>query len=208
MLLNPRPTTPAWLATGLALAQLGCQGQPELASTDRLSGIPEPPPAVMTPEPEARPESTLPTADAMTNLPGARAVVEPSQANHSATDLLDDWGWRVHDFESLAERFEARPDWFVRVVGDSLSKVGFRSGDILAVRRNPDPRDGDIVVARIGDEVVVKRFCRRDENTVELQPESHNPEHEVIPITPHTVGFEVVGTVVGAVVGTRRESAE
>ena len=111
---------------------------------------------------------------------------------------------RLHDFDSLAERFEARPDWFVRVVGTSLSKVGFRSGDILAVKRNPDPRDGDIVVARIGDEVVVKRFCRKDADTIELQSESHDPEHQPIRITPHTDGFEVVGTVVGAVVGTRR----
>ena len=115
---------------------------------------------------------------------------------------------RLHDFDSLAERFEAPPDWFVRVEGDSLDKVGFRSGDVLAVQRNPNPRDGDIVVARIGDEVVVKRFSRPDEHTIELQPESHNPEHEVIRITPHTVGFEVVGTVVGAVVGTRRESTD
>ena len=46
---------------------------------------------------------------------------------------------RLHDFDSLAARFEARPDWFVRVSGDSLSKVGFHSGDILAVQRNPDP---------------------------------------------------------------------
>ena len=115
---------------------------------------------------------------------------------------------RLTDFDSFAAHFEARPDWFVRVEGDSLDKVGFRSGDVLAVKRNPEPRDGDIVVARIGDEVVVKRFCRTDPETIELQPESHNPEHKPISVTPNTIGFEIVGTVVGAVVGTRRESAE
>ena len=115
---------------------------------------------------------------------------------------------RVHDFDSLTERFEARPDWFVRCVGDSLDKVGFRSGDVLAVRRNPEPRNGDIVVARIGDEVVVKRFVRTDQHIIELQSESHNAEHKTIQITEDTVGFEVVGTVVGAIVGTRRESAD
>ena len=113
---------------------------------------------------------------------------------------------RLHDFDSFAEHFEARPDWFVRVMGDSLDKVGFRSGDVLAVKRNPDPRDGDIVVARIGDEIVVKRFCRTGPETIELQPESHNPEHKPIRITAKTVGFEIVGTVVGAVVGTRRDT--
>ena len=112
---------------------------------------------------------------------------------------------RLHDFDSFAERFESRPDWFVRVEGDSLDKVGFRTGDILAVRRDPEPRNGDIVVARIGDEVVVKRFYRKDLDVIELQPESHNPEHEVIRVDANTTGFAVVGTVVGAIVGTRRE---
>ena len=114
---------------------------------------------------------------------------------------------RLHDFDSFTHRFEARPDWFVPVEGDSLDRVGFRSGDILAVRRNPEPRNGDIVVARIGDEVVVKRFVRKDEH-IELQPESWNSEHEVIRVNEHTGGFEVVGTVVGGIVGARRESAE
>ena len=115
---------------------------------------------------------------------------------------------RLHDFDSLAAHWNAKPDWFVRVVGTSLSKIGFHTGDILAVRRNPDPRNGDIVVARIGDEVVVKRFVRPDEHTIELQSESHNPEHQTIRITKETDGFEVVGTVVGAIVGTRRETAD
>ena len=112
---------------------------------------------------------------------------------------------RLHDFDSFAEHFAAPPDLFVRVQGTSLDKVGYHSGDILAVKRNPDPRNGDIVVARIGDEVVVKRFSRTGEATVELQSESHNPEHGTIHIDAQTVGFEVVGTVVGAIVGTRAD---
>ena len=82
---------------------------------------------------------------------------------------------RLHDFDSLAEQWETRPDWFVRVIGTSMSKVGFHPGDVLAVTRNPDPRNGDIVVVRIGDEVVVKRFCRVNASTIELQSESHDP---------------------------------
>ena len=115
---------------------------------------------------------------------------------------------RLHDFDSLAARFESRPDWFVRVEGDSLDRLGYRSGDVLAVRQDPEPRTGELVVARIGNEVVVKRFCRTESGTIELQPDSHNPEHEVIPIDAATVDFEVIGTVVGAIVGTRRESTE
>ena len=108
----------------------------------------------------------------------------------------------------MARQFASRPDWLVRVEGDSLDKVGLRSGDILAVRRDPDPRNGDIVVVRIGEEVVGKRSSRTDEATIELQPESHNPEHKPIRITRETVGFEVAGAVVGAIVGTRLESPE
>ena len=113
---------------------------------------------------------------------------------------------RLHDFDSFAARFEATPDWFVKCVGDSLDKVGIRSGDVLAVRRNSEPRDGDLVVARIGEDVVVKRFRRTGPDTIELQPESHNPEHEPIQITPNTIDFQIVGTVVGAIVGTMRET--
>ena len=74
------------------------------------------------------------------------------------------------------------------------------------MRRNSEPRDKDIVVARIGEEVVVKRFRRTGRKTIELQPESHNPEHKPIRVTPNTVDFEIVGTVVGVIVGTRRET--
>ena len=113
---------------------------------------------------------------------------------------------RLHDFDSFSERFDAPPDWFVRVEGSSLDRLGYRSGDVLAVKRDPDPRNGDIVVARIGDEVVVKRFRRTGPKTIELHPESHNPDHKPMRVTPNTVDFEIVGTVVGAIVGTRRES--
>ena len=94
----------------------------------------------------------------------------------------------------------------MRVEGDSLDRVGFHSGDVLAVRRNSEPHDKDIVVARIGEEVVVKRYRRTGRKTIELQPDSHNPEHKAIRITPETIDFEIFGTVVGAIVGTKRES--
>ena len=114
---------------------------------------------------------------------------------------------RLHDFDSFAEHFESRPDWFVRVEGDSLDRLGYRSGDILAVRREPEPPDGALVVARIGVEVLVKLFRRTKTGTIELQPDSHNPEHEAIRIDATIVDFEVIGTVVGAIVGTRSECA-
>ena len=63
-------------------------------------------------------------------------------------------------------------------------------------------------MARNEEKVVVKRFCPKNEATIELQPEGYNPEHKPIRVTPDTVGFEAVGTVVGAVVGTSRERAQ
>ena len=111
---------------------------------------------------------------------------------------------RLNDLESVLAQFESRPNFFVRIEGDSLNKAGFASGDIVAVRKQPEARDGDIVLARIGDEVTLKRFARLDAEHVELQPVSTNPEHEAIEIGPGTDDAEIVGIVVGAIVGTRR----
>ena len=58
--------------------------------------------------------------------------------------------------------------------------------------------------ARIGSDVTLKRLQRIDAETVELQPVSTNPEHEPIEIGPTTADIEIVGVVVGAIVGTRR----
>ena len=111
---------------------------------------------------------------------------------------------RLHDFDSFVERFEARPDYFVRVRGDSLDRAGFRTGDIVAVRRQPEANDGDLVVARIGQEITLKRLRRIDDECVELEPESTNPEHESIRIDAQTDDVEIVGVIVGAVVGVPR----
>ena len=89
--------------------------------------------------------------------------------------------------------------------GDSmdLALAGFRSGDVVAVREGGDPRNGDVVIARIGEEITLKRFYRNPEN-VELQPISSNPEHGTIRVDSLS-DFEISGIVVGAIIGTRRE---
>ena len=66
------------------------------------------------------------------------------------------------------------------------------------------PNDGDIVLARIGPEGTLKRYERIDAETVELQPVSTNSEHKPIQVGPTTEDAEIVGIVVGAIVGTRR----
>ena len=111
---------------------------------------------------------------------------------------------RLHAFDSFVERFEARPDYFVRVRGDSLDRAGFRTGDIVAVRRQPEANDGDLVVARIGQEITLKRLRRIDDECLELEPESTNPKHRSIRIDAQTEDIEIVGVIVGAVVGVPR----
>ena len=111
---------------------------------------------------------------------------------------------RAPDFESGWTPFESKPDYFVRVKGDSLDRAGFTDGDVVAVRRNLEPSEGDLVVARFAQEVTLKRYHRESENVVELQPVSTNPEHQPIKIEADTEDSEIVGVVVGAMIGARR----
>ena len=111
---------------------------------------------------------------------------------------------RLNDLESIIGQFESRPDYFVRVEGDSLDAAGFASGDIVAVRKQPEANNGDIVLARIGQTATLKRYQRLNEDTVEFQPVSTNPEHEPICVDEHTADVAIVGVVVGAIIGTRR----
>ena len=69
--------------------------------------------------------------------------------------------------------FQRKPDYLLKVRGMSMRDVGIMDGDLLAVQQAKEAKNGQIVVARLGDEVTVKRF-RRLRNTIELLPE--NPD--------------------------------
>ena len=103
--------------------------------------------------------------------------------------------------EALARRIHPRADFYLVVRGDSMELLGYRSGDILAVQREPNPRRGDVVIARIGSEITVKCFHQVGKTEVELRPRSANSEHESIVIDEKTEDWEIVGVVVGAMVG-------
>ena len=62
-----------------------------------------------------------------------------------------------------AQRTHPRAEFYLVVRGDSMCSIGYKSGDILGVRRNREPRDGDIVIARIATEITVKCFRRIDD---------------------------------------------
>ncbi|MCG6871348.1 MAG: transcriptional repressor LexA [Gammaproteobacteria bacterium] len=73
--------------------------------------------------------------------------------------------------------FQKRADYLLRVRGMSMRDAGILDGDLLAVHRTPEAHNGQIVVARLDDEVTVKRFRQRGRQ-VELLPE--NPDFEPI----------------------------
>ena len=103
--------------------------------------------------------------------------------------------------DELARQIHPQADFYVVVRGDSMCSVGYRTGDIIAVTRTPDASEGDVVIARIGTEITLKCFHRPSPDRVELRPCSKNPEHCTIVIDEHTEDWEIVGVVVGAMIG-------
>ena len=98
-----------------------------------------------------------------------------------------------------ASMFPRRPDYLLRVRGMSMRDAGILDGDLLAVQRTKDAKNGQIVVARLGDEVTVKRF-RRVRGMIELIPE--NPEFQTIVVGPDSGDFELEGLAVGLIRNT------
>jgi repressor LexA len=89
--------------------------------------------------------------------------------------------------------FSARPDFLLKVRGWSMRDAGIMDGDYLAVKKVDSAKNGQIVVARIGDDVTVKRY-RKTGELVELLPE--NPDFKVIRVTPEDE-FALEGLAVG-----------
>jgi repressor LexA len=94
--------------------------------------------------------------------------------------------------------FQHKPDYLLKVRGMSMRDAGIMDGDLLAVQATKDAKNGQIVVARLGDEVTVKRF-RRNNNVIELHPE--NPDYQTIVVEPGEP-FEIEGLAVGLIRNT------
>ncbi|PUE48882.1 repressor LexA [Limnohabitans sp. 2KL-1] len=91
--------------------------------------------------------------------------------------------------------FSQQPDYLLRVRGMSMRDVGIMDGDLLAVKSTKDVRNGQIVVARLGDEVTVKRL-HKTATGIELLPE--NPDYPVILVHPGEP-FDIEGLAVGLI---------
>jgi len=92
--------------------------------------------------------------------------------------------------------FPRKPHYLLRVEGMSMQDAGILDGDLLAVHRTPEAHNGQIVVARVDDEVTVKRF-RRHGFLVRLLPE--NPDFEPIEIDLRRQELAIEGLGVGVI---------
>jgi len=92
--------------------------------------------------------------------------------------------------------FTPRADYLLRVRGMSMRDAGILEGDLLAVHKTDEARSGQIVVARLGDEVTVKRLRRRGHA---VQLEAENPEFAAIELDLRRETLAIEGIAVGVI---------
>jgi repressor LexA len=90
--------------------------------------------------------------------------------------------------------FSAKPDYLLKVRGLSMRDAGIMDGDLLAVKKTDTAKNGQIVVARLGDDVTVKRY-KKAGSVIELLPE--NPDFEPIRVDSSVDNFALEGLAVG-----------
>lgn len=103
----------------------------------------------------------------------------------------------IEDYCNLPPSFfKPQADYFLTVQGDSMIEVGIFDGDLLAVHSTPTANNGDIIVARIEDEVTVKRLHKTGKkHLVQLLPE--NSDYEPINVDLREQEFAIEGLSVG-----------
>ena len=92
--------------------------------------------------------------------------------------------------------FHPAADYLLRVNGESMKDIGIMDGDLLAVHQTTDVKNGQVIVARVEDDVTVKRF-KREGNIVYLHAE--NKDFEPIKVDLANQQFNVEGIAVGIV---------
>ena len=114
------------------------------------------------------------------------------------------------DYDRLWQIFGETPDVCMRIRCHDMEVAGLTDGGIVALRLARDEesdardeeseeklQDGQVVAARVGDEVILRRYHRVDERTGELQPESADPDHHPIKFVTETEDIEIIGIVIG-----------
>jgi repressor LexA len=132
----------------------------------------------------------------------------PTAAEAAGTLLLPLYGRVAAGVPTLAQSnieetiaidrglFRPRADFLLRVHGQSMRDAGIAHRDILAVHRTPQAINGQIVVARLGDEATVKYYRRRG-SLLRLEPA--NPEFAPLELDLRRDACEIEGIVVGVV---------
>ncbi len=92
--------------------------------------------------------------------------------------------------------FNPGADYLLRVEGESMRDIGILDGDLLAVHRRPSAENGQIVVARLENEVTVKRLNRQD-HIVYLEAE--NPDFQAIKVNLKEESLDIEGIAVGVI---------
>ena len=93
--------------------------------------------------------------------------------------------------------FPRRPDYLLKVRGMSMRDAGIMDGDLLAVQKAKEAKNGQIVVARLGDDVTVKRFRRTPQHASSCCPRT--PTSSPSSCRPGDVDFELEGLAVGLI---------
>jgi len=94
------------------------------------------------------------------------------------------------------DMFYPSADYLLRVTGMSMKNIGIYEDDLIGVHKTDRIRNGDVVIARIDENVTVKRYERKG-NVIYLHPE--NEEFNVIEVDPSSCHFEVEGVYVGII---------
>jgi repressor LexA len=92
--------------------------------------------------------------------------------------------------------FKPKADYLLKVKGLSMKDIGILDGDLLAVHTQREARNGQVVVARLDNDVTVKRFFKKG-HLVQLVAE--NPEFEPIEVDLRQDPFEIEGLAVGVI---------
>lgn len=129
----------------------------------------------------------LPQEDKGLPIVGRVAAGDPILAAEHIEDRLDLPG----------SFFKPSADYLLRVHGDSMINVGILDGDLLAVHKTTEANNGDIVVARIEDEVTVKRFQRSNSSSHLIQLLPENDDYAPIEVDLQQQSFCIEGRSVG-----------
>ncbi len=136
-------------------------------------------------------------------LPGMEQLLLPLVGRVAAGSPILAQEHIDRNYQVEAGLFARKPDYLLRVRGMSMRDAGILDGDLLAVQKASEANNGQIVVARLGDEVTVKRF-KRSPGAIELIAENPDFKTIVVPTdgSASDIGFALEGIAVGLIRNT------